>query len=147
MTENTHTAVRILEKEFGKQNKNDCLLVLNKDGYMSKQEDRDKHSSRLHADDTAIRKQVKIAKAHGIEIKEPHKLVKHHALDCGVPNCPMCSSPRKTYKEPTIQEKSFDQTKAWVDEGESNDALDKMAKLSDQIGMDLYDEIDYIKKR
>jgi len=28
-----------------------------------------------------------------------------------------------------------------------NEALDKMAKLSDQIGMDLYDEIDYIKKR
>ena len=36
---------------------------------MSKQEDRDKHSSRLHADDTAIKKQVKIAKAYGIEIK------------------------------------------------------------------------------
>jgi hypothetical protein len=28
----------------------------------------------------------------------------------------MCSSPRKTYKEPTIQEKSFEQTKTWVDE-------------------------------
>jgi hypothetical protein len=28
-----------------------------------------------------------------------------------------------------------------------NEALDTMAKLSDQIGMDLYDEIDYIKKR
>ena len=114
---------------------------------MSKQEDRDKHSSRLHADDTAIKKQVKIAKVHGIEIKEPHKLAKHHALDCGVPNCPMCSSPRKTYKEPTIQEKSFDQTKAWVDEGELDDALDKMARLSDRIGMDLYDEIDYIKRK
>ena len=88
---------------------------------MSKQDDKDKRTSRLHADDTAIRKQVKIAKAHGIEIKEPHKLVKHHALDCGVPNCPMCSSPRKTYKEPTIQEKSFDQTKAWVNEGKEND--------------------------
>ena len=28
-----------------------------------------------------------------------------------------------------------------------NEALDTMARLSDQIGMDLYDEIDYIKKR
>ena len=28
-----------------------------------------------------------------------------------------------------------------------DEALDKMARLSDQIGMDLYDEIDYIKKR
>jgi len=91
------------------------------DRTMSRQDDKDKRTSRLHADDTAIKKQVKIAKAHGIEIKEPHKLVKHHALDCGVPNCPMCSSPRKTYKEPTIQEKSFDQTKAWVNEGEEND--------------------------
>ena len=27
------------------------------------------------------------------------------------------------------------------------EALDTMARLSDQIGMDLYDEIDYIKKR
>ena len=83
---------------------------------MSKQDDKDKRTTRLHADDTASRKQVKIAKAYGIEIKEPHKLIKHHALDCGVPNCPMCSSPRKIFKEPTMQEKSFDQTKAWVDE-------------------------------
>ena len=28
-----------------------------------------------------------------------------------------------------------------------NEVLDTMARLSDQIGMDLYDEIDYIKKR
>ena len=119
---------------------------------MSKQEDRDKHSIRLHADDTAIRKQVKIAKAHGIEIKEPHKLIKHHVMDCGNPKCIMCASPRKIYKEPTMQEKSFEQTEAWVDEGELDDALDKMARLSDRIGMDLYgmdlyDEIDYIKRK
>ena len=88
---------------------------------MSKQDDKDKRTSRLHADDTAIRKQVKIAKAHGIEIKEPHKLIKHHVMDCGNPKCILCSSPRKTYKEPTIQEKSFDQTKAWVNEGKEND--------------------------
>jgi hypothetical protein len=90
---------------------------------MSKQEDRDKHSSRLHADDTAIKKQVKIAKEYkhmnsefNPKLDQPHRFAKHHAMDCGNPNCPMCSSPRKTYKEPTIQEKSFDQTKAWVDE-------------------------------
>jgi hypothetical protein len=59
----------------------------------------------------------------------------------------MCSSPRKTYKEPTIQEKSFDQTKAWVDEGELDDALDKMARLSDEMGLGLYDEIDYNKRK
>ena len=84
---------------------------------MAAQDDKNRRSNRLHANDNAIKKQIKIAKTYGIEIKEPHKLVKHHALDCGNSNCLLCSSPRKTYKEPTIQEKSFDQTKAWVDEG------------------------------
>ena len=83
---------------------------------MSKQEDRDKHSSRLHADDNAIRKQVKIAKAHGIEIKEPHKLVKHHALNCGNSNCVMCGNPRKIWGEKTMQEKSFDEIIGWIEE-------------------------------
>lgn len=80
---------------------------------MSTEEDKIKHSKRLHQEQTAIDKQVKIAKAHGIEVKEPHKLAKHHALDCGVPNCPVCSSPRKTHKEATKQEKSFNQTEKW----------------------------------
>jgi len=80
---------------------------------MSKQEDKDKRSSRIHADNTAVKKQVKIAKVHGIEVKEPHKFTKHHALDCGNPNCVMCASPRKLFKEPTIQEKSFQQTEKW----------------------------------
>jgi hypothetical protein len=50
-----------------------------------------------------INKQVKIAKTHGIEVKEPHRLVKHHVLDCGVPGCVMCANPRRTWKEKTIQ--------------------------------------------
>lgn len=82
---------------------------------MSHEQDKLKHSKRLHKDETAIAKQVKIAKSHGIEVKEPHKLSKHHALDCGVPDCPMCSSPRKVTGEKTIQEKSFEQTKDWQD--------------------------------
>lgn len=80
---------------------------------MSKQEDKDKRSSRIHADETAVKKQVKIAKAYGIEVKEPHKFAKHHVLDCGNPNCALCASPRKLFKEPTIQEKSFQQTEKW----------------------------------
>ena len=80
---------------------------------MSKQEDKDKRSNRIHADNTAVKKQVKIAKVHGIEVKEPHKFAKHHALDCGNTNCVMCASPRKLFKEPTIQEKSFQQTEKW----------------------------------
>jgi hypothetical protein len=82
---------------------------------MSHEQDKLKHSKRLHKDETAIAKQVKIAKSHGIEVKEPHKLAKHHALDCGVPDCPMCSSPRKVTGEKTIQEKSFEQTQRWQD--------------------------------
>lgn len=77
---------------------------------MSKNEDKIKHSTRLHKAWTNIKKQLKIAKAHGLTkiIKQPHRLVKHHALDCGVSNCPMCANPRhnKAMKDKlTVQEK------------------------------------------
>jgi hypothetical protein len=78
---------------------------------MSKDQDKFKHSKRLHKDHVAIEKQLRIAKSHGIAnkvVEEPHRLAKHHAMDCGVPNCPMCSNPRhnKTVKDHlTIQEK------------------------------------------
>ena len=78
---------------------------------MSKDQDKFKHSKRLHKDHAAIEKQLKIAKSHGIAnkvVEEPHRLAKHHAMDCGVPNFPMCSNPRhnKTVKDHlTIQEK------------------------------------------
>ena len=77
---------------------------------MSKDEDNIKHSKRLHKAWTAIKKQLRIAKSHGLTkpIEEPHRLAKHHAMDCGVPQCPMCSSPRynKTTKDKlTVQEK------------------------------------------
>ena len=72
---------------------------------MSHEEAKFKHSKRLLKDENAIQKQVKIAKAHGMDIKEPHKFAKHHALDCGQPNCVMCASPRKIWKEETIQER------------------------------------------
>ena len=83
---------------------------------MAAQNDKNRRSNRLHADDNAIRKQVKIAKAYGIEIKEPHKLIKHHALDCGNPNCVMCGNPRKVWGEKTMQEKRFDETIGWIEE-------------------------------
>jgi hypothetical protein len=82
---------------------------------MSDEESKIKHSKRILRTENIIKKQTKIAKEHGIEVKEPHKLAKHHALDCGVPNCPMCSSPRKVSGEKTIQEQSFEQTEKWND--------------------------------
>jgi hypothetical protein len=78
---------------------------------VSKDQDKFKHSKRLHKDQVTIEKQLRIAKSHGIAnkvVEEPHRLAKHHAMDCGVPNCPMCSNPRhnKTVKDHlTIQEK------------------------------------------
>jgi hypothetical protein len=82
---------------------------------MSHEEDKFKHSARLHKEEAAIAKQMKIAKSHGMEVDEPHKLAKHHALDCGQPGCVMCGNPRKTWNEETKQEKSFMQTEGWDD--------------------------------
>jgi hypothetical protein len=72
---------------------------------MSKEQDKIKHSKRLQKDENAIKKQTKIAKEFGIPVEEPHKFVKHHAMNCGNPKCVMCSNPRKTFKELTQQEK------------------------------------------
>jgi len=78
---------------------------------MSKEEDKFKHSKRLLKDDNAIKKQVKIAKEHKASefnpsgLDQPHRFVKHHAMDCGNPGCVLCGNPRKTWKELTAQEK------------------------------------------
>jgi hypothetical protein len=81
---------------------------------MSKDEDKVKHSKRLHRAWTAIKRQLKIAKAHGAPVDEPHRLAKHHAMDCGVPHCPMCANPRhndtvKGEEKLTIQERRNNQ--------------------------------------
>jgi hypothetical protein len=74
---------------------------------MSHDTDKFKNSERRKRDENAIKKQVRIARAKGVKIDEPHKLAKHHALDCGNPVCPVCSSPRKLYGEKSIQERRF----------------------------------------
>jgi hypothetical protein len=88
---------------------------------MSAEQDKLKHSSRLYQDEVHIKKQTKIAKAHGMDVKEPHKFNKHHAMDCGNPKCMLCASPRKLFKELTIQEKSFYQDKLHEDVEDGND--------------------------
>ncbi len=77
---------------------------------MSTEQDKLKNSKRRHADETAINRQVKIAKEHGLTekdraIKEPHRMVKHHAMDCGQPGCVLCGNPRKVFDQLTTQEK------------------------------------------
>ena len=70
-----------------------------------------KNSSRGHKTEVAIARQVKIAKAHGAStkvLKQPHRLAKHHAMDCGNPKCYLCGNPRKTHKDRlTAQEKKL----------------------------------------
>ena len=87
---------------------------------MSNPEHKDKRSTRLHKEETAIKKQQKIAMQHGasrLDVeREPHRFAKHHAMDCGNPDCAMCSSPRKVTGDKTKQEKSFEQTGKWVEE-------------------------------
>jgi hypothetical protein len=70
------------------------------------------NSRRRHKDESAIKKQTKIAKQHRVseynpgELKQPHRFNKHHAMDCGNPKCFMCGNPRKTHKDKlTAQEK------------------------------------------
>jgi len=78
---------------------------------MSHEDAKMKHSKRLHDEETHIKKQVKIAKAYGVPVTEPHRVAKHHVMDCGNPKCVMCGNPRKVFGEKTIQEKKFDEIK------------------------------------
>jgi hypothetical protein len=62
------------------------------------------NSKRRHKNDVAVARQLRIAKAAGITVREPHKFVKHHALDCGNPGCYLCGNPRKTHKDKLTQQ-------------------------------------------
>jgi len=61
---------------------------------MSNPNDKIKNSRRRLKDENAVNKQVKIARSFNVPVEEPHKLAKHHALNCGDPKCSMCSNPR-----------------------------------------------------
>lgn len=81
---------------------------------MSNEEHKVKHGKRLQRAWNAIKRQLKIAKAHGMAITQPHRLAKHHAMDCGVPGCVLCSSPRhnkavKGKDKLTVQERRNNQ--------------------------------------
>ena len=82
---------------------------------MSTEEDKFKHSKRLLKDENAVKKQVKIAKTYGADVKVPHKFAKKHALSCGNPDCVMCMNPRKSFGEPTMQERKFNQRERIVE--------------------------------
>lgn len=79
---------------------------------MSNEQAKVKHSKRIQQKETHVQKQAKILKQYASHnepvnqlLKEPHRLAKRHALNCGNPKCLMCANPRRTFKELTIQEK------------------------------------------
>ena len=87
------------------------------------------NSRRRHKNDVAIARQVKIARQHGLgfsdkHIKEPHRHAKHHAMDCGRPQCFLCGNPRKIHKDRlTAQEKRLFQDLEQVRDRRSNGAV------------------------
>jgi hypothetical protein len=94
---------------------------------MSHEQDKLNHSKRLHADETAIKKQTKIAKEHRVseytpsEVNQPHRYNKRHAMDCGNPECYLCGNPRKTHKDKlTQQEKRLFQDLEKITDKHSN---------------------------
>lgn len=66
---------------------------------MSNDTSKIKNSRRRFRDNTAIAKQLKISKQYGNSHElydlEPHRLSKHHAMDCGNSRCYLCGNPRR----------------------------------------------------
>ena len=87
---------------------------------MSSEVDKIKNSRRRLKDENAINKQVKIAKTYNIPVEEPHKLAKHHVVNCGNPKCHMCGNPRKMFKELTTQERRLFQDSDTPNDRDSN---------------------------
>lgn len=70
-----------------------------------------KSSLRRHRDEIAVKKQTRIVKqGHNVDLqnskdlKNPHRLHKRHAMDCGNPACYLCGNPRKTHKNKLTQQ-------------------------------------------
>ena len=85
---------------------------------MSDDIQREQRSKRLYDETVKIEKKLKIAKQYGLGfhdkvVREPHRLAKHNATNCGNSNCVMCMNPRKAFGEKTIQEQRFDQMELW----------------------------------
>jgi hypothetical protein len=66
-------------------------------------------SKRLHNTQKKIDKQLRIAKTSDLDVSQPHRYAKMHALNCGDPKCFMCMNPRKAWGEKTMQEQKFEQ--------------------------------------
>lgn len=100
---------------------------------MSTAEERDRHGKRIQRTERVIKRQLKIAKQSSSSssfndkiAREPHRLAKHHAMDCGNTQCYICGNPRRTHKDKlSIQEKRFQQDVDTVRETHSNGSNDQ----------------------
>jgi len=72
-----------------------------------------KHSERIHQKETKLEKKMRLAKEYNHEhaLKNPHKYHKTSLMSCGDSNCVMCMNPRKAFGEKTIQEQRLEQDK------------------------------------
>lgn len=77
---------------------------------MSKDEDKQKHSKRIHQKESVVKNKMKVAKAYGWKhvLAQPHKYLKCSVFSCGNPNCIFCMNPRQAFKEKTMQERKAD---------------------------------------
>jgi hypothetical protein len=99
---------------------------------MSNEQAKYLNSRRRHKTDVKIARQVKIIKQHNLpgemkspSEKQPHRLAKRHAMDCGNPTCFLCGNPRKTHKDRlTQQEKRLFQDVEHIRDRHSNGAKD-----------------------
>lgn len=88
---------------------------------MTRESDKLKSSKRRYKDGVAVKKQAKIAKAHGAPVEQTHRLHKRHAMDCGNPQCGLCGNPRHIHKDGlTQQEKRIFQDLDSVTDKHSN---------------------------
>jgi hypothetical protein len=85
------------------------------------------NSRRRQRDQNAVKKQLKIAKQHNSfadenkVLTQPHRLAKHHAMDCGRPGCAMCGNPRHIHKDRlTAQEQRLFQDTEKLSDKHSN---------------------------
>jgi len=91
---------------------------------MSNENDKIKNSKRRYSDEIVVKKQAKIAKAHGAPVEQTHRLHKRHAMDCGNPECYLCGNPRKTHKDKlTQQEKRIFQDLDKITDKKSNGSI------------------------
>jgi hypothetical protein len=94
---------------------------------MSTENDKQKHSLRLHQKAVRIQRQLQLAKNYAYHklssgmrnwkyLTQPHRNLKKNIFNCGDPRCYMCGNPRKFFKEETMQERRHKQTRLHRDD-------------------------------